>query len=280
MLDDTSLDRWRQNPCAFIEQFLVDPETRKPYKLLPAERLFLQHMFTLDADARLLYPTAIYSAIKKSGKSTLAAMIVITMILLFGGRYAEAYICANDKEQATDRVYEICRRIVEASPLLQRETKITNDRILFPATGATITPLSSDYASAAGGHPTIAVFDELWGFSSERSRRLWDELCPVPTRKISCRLVVSHAGFENESPLLEELYQRGLALPLIAPDLYAGDGQLMFWSHTPIAPWQTGAWLVQARRDTRPNQYLRQYENRFVSTEESFIDMADWDRRS
>jgi phage terminase large subunit-like protein len=278
MLDDTSLDHWRQNPCEFIEQFLVDPEINKPYKLLAAERLFLQHMFTLDADGRLLYSTSIYSAIKKSGKSTFAAMIVITMILLFGGRYAEGYICANDKEQATDRVYEICRRIVEASPLLQRETKITNDRILFPATGATITPLSSDYASAAGGHPTIAVFDELWGFSSERSRRLWDELCPVPTRKISCRLVVSHAGFENESPLFEELYQRGLALPLIAPDLYGGDGQLMFWSHTPIAPWQCEAWLAQARRDTRPNQYLRQYENRFVSTGESFIDMADWDR--
>ena len=67
MLDDTSLDHWRQNPCEFIEQFLVDPEINKPYKLLAAERLFLQHMFTLDADGRLLYSTSIYSAIKWVG---------------------------------------------------------------------------------------------------------------------------------------------------------------------------------------------------------------------
>ena len=39
---------------------------------------------------------------------------------------------------------------------------------------------------------------------------MFDEFVPVPTRKISCRLIVSHAGFENESELLRELYVRGL----------------------------------------------------------------------
>jgi phage terminase large subunit-like protein len=31
------------------------------------------------------------------------------------------------------------------------------------------------------------------------------------------------------------------------------------------------------RRTLRPNQYLRMIENRFVTTESSFVDMADWD---
>jgi phage terminase large subunit-like protein len=31
------------------------------------------------------------------------------------------------------------------------------------------------------------------------------------------------------------------------------------------------------RRSLRPNQYLRMIENRFVTTESSFVDMADWD---
>jgi hypothetical protein len=39
------------------------------------------------------------------------------------------------------------------------------------------------------------------------------------------------------------------------PDLYAGDGLLMFWSHQPIAPWQTQAWIAEMRRSLRPNQY-------------------------
>ena len=61
------------------------------------------------------------------------------------------------------------------------------------------------------------MFDELWGYSSERARRLYDELVPVPTRRISCRLTVTHAGFEGEGELLQELYKRGMALPVSAP---------------------------------------------------------------
>jgi hypothetical protein len=112
---------------------------------------------------------------------------------------------------------------------------------------------------------------------SERSHRLWDELVPVPTRKISCRLVVSHAGFAGESVLLEELYKRGLTLPQVGTDLYAGDGMLMFWSHVPIAPWQDETFFRDMRRSQRPNAYLRMAENRFVTSESAFIDLKDWD---
>ena len=262
---------------AFIAQCLIDPETGKPFELLPAEVLFLTYAFEVDDDGRLLHSELIYGAIKKSGKTTLAAIIVLTMILLFGGRYAEGYCVANDLEQAQSRVFEMCRRIVEASPLLRREAKIIANRISFPSRQVTITALASDYASAAGGHPTISCFDELWGYTSERSRRLWDEMIPVPTRKISCRLVVTYAGFEGESELLYELYKRGLQQPQVGPSLHAGDGLLMAWHHEPIAPWQTNAWLTEMRRSLRPNQYLRMIENRFVTSESTFIDLAWWD---
>jgi Phage Terminase len=275
--DPRSLDRWRRNPVSWIETHLYDPETGKRFKLLPAEREFLKHALATGSDGRLLYPEQIFGAIKKSGKTGFAAILVITILLLYGGRYAEAYCVANDFEQAQGRVFEMVRRIVEASPLLQREAKISSDRIVFPATGATVTALAADYASAAGGHPTISVFDELWGYSSERARRLYDELVPVPTRQISCRLVVTHAGFEGEGQLLQELYARGLSQPQVGQSLYAGDGLLMAWHHEPIAPWQDEKWLADMRRSLRPNQYLRMCENRFVTTESSFVDLAWWD---
>jgi hypothetical protein len=138
-------------------------------------------------------------------------------------------------------VFQAVKRIVEKSPLLRREAKITQNRIEFPETGATITAIGSDYAGAAGANPSVSAFDELWAFTSERSYRLWDE-------KISCRLTTTYAGFEGESELLETIYKRGIQQPLIAPDLYAGDGLLMFWSHTPVAPWQTPEWLADMRR--------------------------------
>jgi hypothetical protein len=62
---------------------------------------------------------------KKSGKTGFAALYMLTMVLLFGGRFAEGYALANDLEQAQSRVFQAIKRIVEASPLLKREAKVT-----------------------------------------------------------------------------------------------------------------------------------------------------------
>ena len=177
------------------------------------------------------------------------------------------------------RVFQACVRIVEASPLLKREAKITADKITFPAFhNATICAIASDYAGAAGANPTVSSFDETWGITSERGYRLWDEMSVPPTRKIACRLTTTYAGWVGESVLLETLYKRAMALPQIGPNLYAGDGLLCAWHHEPVAPWQDEKWLAQMRRDLRPNQYLRMIENRWVTSEASFIPMESWDR--
>src|SRR5262249_24631901 len=241
------------------------------------ERNFIEHAFKRDGDGRLIYPEQVYAAPKKSGKTGFAAMHMLTTTLIFGGSFAEGYSVANDEEQAQGRVFQAIRPMLEKSPLLRREGMLKQYRRDFPAAGAAIAAIASDYAGAAGANPTISCFDELWGYTSERSRRLWDEMVPSPARKISCRFTSTYAGFEGESALLEELRNRGHALPRIGPDLYAGDGLLMFWTHTPVAPWQTDAWLAQMRRTLRPNQYLRMIENRFVSTESPFIEMAWFD---
>ena len=278
-LDKNTLRRWRRHPATFVEEVLFDPETDAPYKLLPSERRFLAHAFKTGAAGRLLYPEQLYSCPKKSGKTAFAALHVLTTSLLFGGAYPEATLCANDYDQAQGRVFEAVKRIIEASPLLRAAcSKITADKIVFPEFDATITAIAADYAGAAGGNPTISCFDELWAYTSERSRRLWDEMIPPPTRKIACRLTVTYAGFEGESALLEELYKRGLQQPSIGPDLYAGAGLLMFWSHAPIAPWQSAEWIEQMRGQLRPNAFLRMIENRFVSTESTFVDLEWWDR--
>jgi Phage Terminase len=267
-------NEWRRDPVRFIDAVLRDPETLEPFVLLDAERLFISQAFQTDDAGRLLYPEQVYAAPKKSGKTGFAAIMTLTTTLVYGGSFAEGYCVANDLEQAQGRVFQAIRRIVEASPDLKRAARVTQSRIDFE-TGASIQAISSDYASAAGANPTTSVFDELWGYTSERSHRLWDEMVPPPTRKVACRLTTTYAGFEGESELLEGLYRRGLKQPLVGPDLYAGNGLLMFWTHEPVAPWQTPQWLTQMRGQLRPNAYLRLIENRFVTTESSFVD-PDW----
>jgi phage terminase large subunit-like protein len=276
-LDTAALERWRTDPTSFVEQVMVDPETGTPFKLLQAERAFLEQAYRTNDSGRLVFPEWLYSCPKKGGKSTFAGMLLLTTTLVYGGRFAEGYAVANDLEQARGRVFEAVRRIVESSPYLRREASITANRITFPSTGATIQAIASDFAGAAGSNPVISSFDELWGYTSERSERLWDEMTCPPTRKIACRLTTSYAGYEGESELLERLYKRGLSQPVVGTDLYGGNGLLMFWTHEPIAPWQTPEWIEEQRTSLRPHAFIRMIENRFAHSEESFVDPAWWD---
>jgi hypothetical protein len=277
VLQRSTLDRWRADPLTFIRDVLRDPETGRPFELFDAQCQFLRRAFTRTDDGRLVFPEQVFGAIKKSGKSMTAAMHMLTMTLVHGGRFAEAYVVANDLEQAQGRVFQAVRRIVECSPDLKNEAVVTQSRIEFPETGATISALASDYAGAAGANPVVSSFDELWGYTSERSRRLWDEMVPPPTRKVACRLTTTYAGYSGESQLLEELYARGIAQPLIANSLHAGDGILMAWHRKPVAPWQTTEWLSQMRKQMRPTAFMRMIENEFVTNENTFIEMSRWD---
>lgn len=273
-------ERFRRDPAAFVAT-LVNPETGQPFELLPAQEAFVRELFTPGPDGRLRYSEAVFSAPKKSGKSTFAALATLYTLLVWGGRLAEGYCFANDFEQARGRVFETIRRIVEATPLLSRLARITADRIEFAPTGAFVEAMPSEYAGAAGANPTVTVFDELWAFSTERAQRLWDETVPVPTRAVSLRLVVSYAGFESEPGPLRELYDRAVVNGERISDkwpLYRAGRLLVFWSHEPIAPWQTPEWLQEMRDTLRPQAYLRLIENRWVTGEEAFVPVEWWDR--
>lgn len=59
--------------------------------------------------------------------------------------------------------------------------------------------------------------------------------------------------------------------------LYRADGLLMFWSHEPVAPWQTPEWIELMHRSLRPAQFLRMIENRWTVSEETFVTAAALD---
>src|SRR5215472_13309589 len=97
------IKRWRSDPVSFITEALVDPETGQPFVLNWSQRAFLSKAFERTANGKLRYPELCYSGPKKSGKTTVAAWVVLTVTLILAGRNAEAYCVANDLEQATGR---------------------------------------------------------------------------------------------------------------------------------------------------------------------------------
>jgi phage terminase large subunit-like protein len=261
----------------FVEKTLVNPETGSHFVLTPAEKAFLAHAFELTPDGRLKYPELVFSAPKKSGKTAFAAMLLIYVVRVLGGKFAEGICVANSMEQAAGRVFQAAARIIESSPLLNGDAEVWSKEIRFLSTGGTINAIPSDAGTAAGANPNIVVFDELWAFVSEREHRLWDELVPPPTRKVACRLTVTYAGYSGESGLLEDLYKRGVAGEQIGPDLWVNGGLLLYWTHDLAAPWQTDDWREQMREQLRPNAFLRLIQNVWVTAESTFIELEDWD---
>lgn len=273
-----TIDLWRRDIVAWAESQFILAETGRPIKLEPHQKAVLRQAFTPDKEGRLPYSEVVYSAPKKSGKTTIGAMVALWFALT-QEPYNEIFCVANDEEQAQGRVFKDVARAVQANPFLAQGCRVTQNKIEFLSTGTTVTALASEYAGAAGSRHGLVVFDELWAYTSERSRRLWDELTPVPTRKNSVRLVVTYAGFEGESDLLWELYQRGLKCQQVDEDLpiYVNGRLFMYWDHEPRMPWQTRGYYEEQRQSLRPNAYLRLHENHWVSGESSFVDMDWWD---
>ncbi len=290
-----------QDICAFLEsEYFIPcddtPERKRLIVLEPHQRAILRHAFTKGPDGRFPYATVIYSTLKKSGKTEIGSGLNLWAGVTWDS-YLELYACANDYEQAQGRVFSGVCRAIEMNPRLRDACKVIQNRVTFP-NGNTLTALASDYAGAAGAQRlALSTFDELWGYVSERSRRLYDELTPIPTLKNSLRLIVTYAGFENESELLWELYQRavlkgekvppaeldGLDLPV-----YRNGSILAYWDSLETAgeacrrmPWQQGPegerYYREQAQELRPNAFRRLHWNLWTSNEENFISPEQWE---
>jgi phage terminase large subunit-like protein len=271
--------------CRFIDNFAIC-EDGQPLRLEEHQRRILTEAFKSGKDERLKYRTIIYSAPKKSGKTAVNALVFLWWSFCVQPP-DEIIIASNDLDQAVSRVYDSGRGFIERNPALKAEAYITRNLITLD-NGTTIKAIPSDYAGEAGANQGLASFDELWGFMSERSRRLYEELTPVPTRKNSIRFISTYAGWENESVLLEEIYQRvfdkqgnvkpGVNRPLGEDfPVYTIGDLFVYWDHEPRMKWQTPEYYASQRADLRLNTYLRLHENRWVSNESSFFDMTEWD---
>lgn len=270
-----------RDPVRFVESVLIDPETEKPFRLYTEQKEFLRRGLALTPEGKMQFTELCFSAGKKSGKTGLAAMIVIYTAVVLAGQGGEVNLLANDLEQSTSRVFRAVVSILQASPLLRDSADVTANRIVFRSTGTVITALASDYEGFSGGNPTLNVYDELAYYTSESARRLWDEGVPSPARKISFRLSVSTAGFDGEPSPLRDLYDRAIEHGTeVAPDLRVHENLLCYWTHEMRAPWQTTAWVEEMRRTyaRRPNQFRRLILNQWVSAESAAIDLEQWDR--
>jgi len=271
----------------------------------PFQERILDHALSFDEDAgKFRYETVLYSTIKKSGKTALAAAVAAWYAEEVGPPGTEIYVIANDLEQAEGRVmrdvkfhfqmriehYETIPDAIHGGDILltDKNVKINLYRIDLP-TGSFIQALAQSYRTVAGSRHALTLWDELWGVTSELSRRVWDEMTPIPTISNSLRFIATYAGFENESDLLWDLYlqgvgkaehEQGRGTPIEELDglpCYENRRLFTYWDHDPRLPWQTTEYYDEQMTSLRPAAFLRLHMNQWVTSHEQFIPVEWYD---
>lgn len=192
------------DPVHFIQTHFYIPETNQPMTLYPSQELPLREALAVDG-GQFRYSTVVWSAIKKSAKSSIAAAIG----LWFAWRkpWSSIKVIANDLKQADSRVAYYMRRAIELHPEWKSVVKIVNYRITFP-NHSFIEALPIDPVGEAGGNDDLIIFSEIWGWKNAAALKMWTEMTLSPLKYgQSLRWCETYAGFSGESPILEELYE-------------------------------------------------------------------------
>ena len=190
---------------------------------------------------------------------------------------------ANDLDQAEGRMMRDLKYHAQV-----REYKVNKYSIELP-NGTTIQALAQSYKSVAGSRHALVLFEEIWGITTELTRRTYEEMTPIPTIPWSLRAIATYAGFTGESDLLWDLYLSGvgkdehddgkgqLIKGMYDIPVWENGKQFTYWNHEPTMPWQTPEYYDSQRETLRAAAYLRLHENRWVTTHEEFIPIDWWD---
>jgi hypothetical protein len=264
-------------PARFIDAHVLRNEKGVPFRLSRYTRRVLARAFRRGRLGELLFRLVIWAEVKKSGKTFLAALLVLWWA--FTTPHTEIILTANDHEQSVGRVFKTFVDLLAANPELAASATVLATEVRL-SNGTSIRAIASDYKGAAGSRHSLYVVDEPAGFMEERAVRLFEELTPPPTEPDAWGLITGTAGWIGESKLWEGIYQRGRAGTRVDDELemYEADDLFMFWSHTPRQPWQTGPagekYYAEQRRSLRPATFARLHRNEWVSSESTFLTPA------
>lgn len=268
------------DPIEWIETHFWIPETRGPLILDEYQKQALRMALTQDEDGLYRYSTIIWSDIKKSAKSTIAAAVVLWRA--FQLEWGSIYIIANDLKQADSRVAYYLRRAIMLNPELRAICTVRNYKVTL-SNNTFIEAIPIDPTGEAGSNADMVVFSELWGAHSKAQEQMWTE-ATLPPNKFgrSFRWIETYAGFRGSSPLLERLYDQvvkhGQRLDddLEVFDLLSGR-MFALWNTRPRLPWQTEEYYASEATTLLPSEFKRVHRNEWSDGgAERFLESMIW----
>lgn len=285
-------------PSEWISQNFYIPETRRPIVLMPHQAAIVDYAL----DEANNFTTIVYSTIKKSGKTAIAGAMGRYLAENSGYR-AEILTVANDEAQARSRGYQSLLTSIELTPgfnrgrsILPGQWKIIEKQAVHLPTNSVVRAIANDSEGEAGGNPVATIWTEIWGLKTEKDKKLWAELTPVPTRARSLRIIETYAGYSDESKILLEVYKRGLEGERLThddinwpfedqPPIWVNKKARMFmyWDTGLAArrmPWQTNKdsedYYAEQAESLTEDDYKRFHFNEWITSTSPFIRIEWW----
>ena len=279
----------------FCERLLVHIKGEwagKPFNLEPWEEKIVRDIFGWKReDGTRRYRTAFVAVPRKNGKSLLASAIALYMLIADGEPGAEIYSCAADKDQARI-VFDVAKKMVEASPYLKNEATPFHSSILYPDANAVYRVLSADAPRQHGLNPHAVIFDEV---HTQPNRELVDVMdTAMGARRQPLMFYITTAGYDRES-ICYELWEKAQRIidgiekdDSFYPVIYAADPdddwttEAVWKKANPnygisIKPEFLEAKCAQAKQSPGyQNTFKRLYLNIWTSQETRWLPMEAW----
>jgi hypothetical protein len=267
---DPDIVRWIQS------NFYI-PETNGPMTLYPFHIAGLREALAKDGE-NFRYSTVVWSALKKSFKSSIAAAVALWFA--WQKPYSTVRIIANDLKGADSRVFYYIRRSIELHPTMRPPmVNIVNYKITLP-NHSTIEAIPIDPKGEAGGGDDLVVYSEIWGWNSKAAQKMWSEttLSPMKYGK-SIRFCETYAGESGESKILEELFDRGVTHGECIDaenEFYRNDRLFCIWNTKPTTPYQTEEYYRQEAANLLEGEFNRFHKNQWGSSSSAFVPGEWW----
>lgn len=246
-----------------------------------------------EANGLRRYRTAYIEVPRKNGKSTLAAGIGLKLAFADDEPGAEVYSAAADRDQASI-VFDEARRMVEASPHLERRAEVYKRAILVPGTYSVYRVLSADAYTKHGLNAHGVIFDEL---HAQSNRELWDVLSTsTGARRQPMIVAITTAGYDRQSVCFEmHEYARQVMAGIIEdetflPVIFAADDDDDDWLDENVWAKANPSLGVTVKLDYLRNEALKArnvpaYQNTFrrlhlnqwTQQETRWLDLKAWD---
>jgi len=232
---------------------------------------------------------------KKNGKTTLAAGIIMYLLIADDEPGAQVFSAANDKSQA-GMIYRECAGMVRQSPDLARILEPVDSRkeILHPRENAYYAALSADVPTKEGLNISGLVVDELHSLTD---RSMWSTLAyGGAARRQPLLLSISTAGiyrpesigweqYRYAKGVLDEMIEDWSFLPLV----YEADPDAS-WTSPSVWRKANPSYAITTKVDafreecreavespTKQNDFLRYRLNIWVQQNIRAIDLRIWD---